>query len=81
MKGDVFVKKIYGILEYLFLLVFISGCAQRANILILQEFWNQKEVADKDSMKFVTGLEIIFPKEWCKLQISLQMLPNKACYR
>lgn len=58
MKGDVFVKKIYGILTYLFILVFISGCAQRADVLILQEFWNQKEVADKDSMKFVTGLNM-----------------------
>jgi len=27
LKGDVFVKKICGLLVYLFLLVFISGCA------------------------------------------------------
>lgn len=43
---------------------FISGCAKKSDTLILQDFWNKKETADKDSMKFVTGLEIIFPKEW-----------------
>ncbi len=64
MKGDVFVKKICGLLVYLLLLVFISGCAKKPDTLILQDFWNKKETANKDSMKFVTGLEIIFPKEW-----------------
>lgn len=57
-------KKIYGLLAYLLLLVFISGCAETADTLSVQDFWNEEETADNDTMKFVTGLEIIFPKEW-----------------
>ncbi len=57
-------KKIYGLLAYLLLLVLISGCAGKADTLSVQDFWNEEETADNDTMKFVTGLEIIFPKEW-----------------
>ncbi len=46
LKGDVFVKKICGLLVYLFLLVFISGCAKKSDTLILQDFWNKKETAE-----------------------------------
>ena len=56
-------KKIYGLLAYLLLFVFIGGCAGTADTLSLQDFWNEEETADNDTMKFVTGLEIIFPKE------------------
>ena len=44
--------------------VIISGCAGKSDTLLLQDFWNKEETDDNDSMKFVTGLEIIFPKEW-----------------
>lgn len=47
MKGDVLVKKIYGILTYLFILVFISGCAQRADVPILSE-WEDNEQSAND---------------------------------
>ena len=53
----------YGLLAYLLLFVFIGGCAGTADTLSLQDFWNEEETADNDTMKFVTGLEIIFPKE------------------
>ena len=57
-------KRIYGLLIYLLLLVLISGCAGMADTLSVQDFWNEEETADNDTMKFATGLEIVFPKEW-----------------
>jgi len=63
LKGDTFMKKIYGLLTCLLLLVLISGCARKADTLLLQDFWVEEETADNDSMRFITGLEIIVDME------------------
>ena len=52
-------KKIYGLLAYLLLFVFIGGCAGTADTLSLQDFWNEEETADNDTMKFVDRKSVV----------------------